>query len=39
LRTLARYVLEIPDLAGLEPDPVTALNTVFAHLQRGWPDL
>ena len=39
LRALARYVLEIPDLASTEPDPLTALNTVFAHLQRGWPDL
>lgn len=39
LRALVRYVLEIPDLAGTEPDPATALDTVFAHLQRGWPDL
>jgi AcrR family transcriptional regulator len=39
LRALARYVLDIPDLAGLEPDPREALDTVFAHLQRGWPDL
>jgi hypothetical protein len=39
LRTLARYVLEIPDLTGLEPDPRAALDTVFAHLRRGWPDL
>lgn len=39
LRLVARYVLEIPDLAGTEPDPVGALDTAFAHLERGWPDL
>jgi AcrR family transcriptional regulator len=39
LRLLARYVLEIPDLAGIEPDPPTALDAAFTHLQRGWPDL
>lgn len=39
LRLLARYVLEIPDLAGTEPDPTAALDTAFAHLKRGWPDL
>jgi len=39
LRALVRYVLDIPDLTGLEPDPRAALNTVFAHLQRGWPGL
>jgi AcrR family transcriptional regulator len=39
LRLLARYVLEIPDLAGTEPDPPAALDTAFTHLQRGWPDL
>jgi AcrR family transcriptional regulator len=39
LRLLARYLLEIPDLAGTEPDPPTALDTAFTHLQRGWPDL
>ncbi|MBB5957033.1 AcrR family transcriptional regulator [Saccharothrix tamanrassetensis] len=39
LRLLARYVLEIPDLAGTEPDPRAALDTAFTHLQRGWPDL
>ncbi|GLY70954.1 TetR/AcrR family transcriptional regulator [Amycolatopsis taiwanensis] len=39
LRLLARYVLEIPDLAGTEPDPTAALDTAFAHLQRGWPSL
>ena len=39
LRLLARYVLEIPDLAGTTPDPTAALDTAFAHLRRGWPDL
>lgn len=39
LRLLARYVLEIPDLAGTEPDPPAALATAFTHLDRGWPDL
>lgn len=39
LRLLARYVLEIPDIAGTEPDPTAALDAAFAHLQRGWPDL
>jgi hypothetical protein len=39
LRLLARYVLEIPDLAGTEPDPTAALDTASAHLRRGWPDL
>ncbi len=37
LRVLARYVLEIPDLASLEPDPRRSLDTVFEHLRRGWP--
>lgn len=39
LRLLARYVLEIPDLAGAEPDPTAALDVAFAHLRCGWPDL
>ncbi|WP_181774867.1 TetR/AcrR family transcriptional regulator [Amycolatopsis pittospori] len=38
-RLLARYVLEIPDLAGTEPDPPAALDAAFAHLRRGWPGL
>jgi AcrR family transcriptional regulator len=38
-RLLARYVLEIPDLAGVEPDPAAALTAAFAHLRLGWPDL
>lgn len=39
LRQLARYVLEIPDLAGTEPDPPAALTAAFARLHRAWPDL
>jgi AcrR family transcriptional regulator len=39
LRLLARYVLEIPDIAGSESDPPAALGAAFVHLQRGWPDL
>ncbi|WP_370948796.1 TetR/AcrR family transcriptional regulator [Amycolatopsis sp. cg5] len=39
LRLLARYVLEIPDIAGTEPDPPAALDTAFTHLRRGWPKL
>ena len=39
LRLLARYVLEIPDIAGTEPDPPSALEAAFVHLRRGWPDL
>jgi len=37
LRALARFVLEIPDLAGREPDARKALVEVFAHLRLGWP--
>ncbi|MHA6616455.1 TetR/AcrR family transcriptional regulator [Pseudonocardia sp. DLS-67] len=39
LRLLARYVLEIPDLAGTERDPTAALDAAFSHLRLGWPDL
>ncbi|MEV0680081.1 TetR family transcriptional regulator [Actinosynnema sp. NPDC050436] len=39
LRLLARYVLEIPDLAGPAADPRAALDTAFTHLRRGWPGL
>jgi AcrR family transcriptional regulator len=39
LRQVARYVLEIPDLAGTEPDPPAALTAAFARLQRAWPEL
>ncbi|GAB3870992.1 TetR/AcrR family transcriptional regulator [Kibdelosporangium lantanae] len=38
-RLLARYVLEIPDLAAVEPEPAAALAAAFAHLRLGWPDL
>ncbi|MGV9771749.1 TetR/AcrR family transcriptional regulator [Streptosporangium sp. NPDC003464] len=37
VRALARYVLEIPDLAGMEPDPRAAMNAVFDLLESGWP--
>ncbi|MCK2242092.1 MULTISPECIES: TetR/AcrR family transcriptional regulator [unclassified Crossiella] len=39
LRLLARYVLEIPDLAARADDPRAALDTAFAHLERGWPGI
>jgi hypothetical protein len=39
LRLVARYVMEIPDLAGTEPNPPAALDAAFTHLQRGWPGL
>lgn len=38
VRALARYVLEIPELAGAEPDPSAALNAVFDLLESGWPE-
>ncbi|RSM59115.1 transcriptional regulator [Amycolatopsis sp. WAC 01376] len=37
VRLLARYVLEVPDLAGAEPDPAAALDAAFVFLRRGWP--
>lgn len=39
LRLLARYVVEIPDLAGTAPDARSALDVAFDHLERGWPGL
>jgi AcrR family transcriptional regulator len=39
LRLLARYVLEIPDVAGTAPNARAALEIAFEHLARGWPDL
>ena len=39
LRLLARYVLEIPDLAGTAEDAPAALDIAFEHLKRGWPGL
>lgn len=38
LRALVSYVLEIPALAGREPDPLHALNAIFDLLQTGWRD-
>ncbi|WP_455432757.1 acyl-CoA-like ligand-binding transcription factor [Streptosporangium soli] len=38
VRALARYVLEIPELAGTEPDPLAALNAIFDLLASGWPE-
>ncbi|TDD60499.1 TetR/AcrR family transcriptional regulator [Actinomadura rubrisoli] len=38
VRALARYVLEIPDLAGLDPDPRASLDAIIALLERGWPE-
>ncbi|MDO8186031.1 TetR family transcriptional regulator [Conexibacter sp. JD483] len=35
-RALARYALEIPDVAGDAPDPRAALESLFARLRRGW---
>jgi hypothetical protein len=32
---VARYVLEIPQFVGDEPDPRHALNAVFDLLERG----
>jgi AcrR family transcriptional regulator len=37
-RALARYVLEIPELAGTDPDPRASLEAIFDLLQRGWAD-
>ena len=34
-RAVARYVLEIPQFLGDEPDPRAALDAVFALLERG----
>jgi len=38
VRALARYVLEVPDLASREPDPLSALTAIFTLLQTGWHD-
>ncbi|GAA2144218.1 TetR/AcrR family transcriptional regulator [Actinomadura napierensis] len=35
-RALARYVLEVPELAGEAPDPCAALQEIFEHLESGW---
>ncbi|MQY22552.1 TetR/AcrR family transcriptional regulator [Nocardia macrotermitis] len=34
-RAIARYVLEIPQFLGDEPDPRAALDAIFALLERG----
>jgi AcrR family transcriptional regulator len=36
-RAAARYVLEIPQFVGDEPDPLAALNAVFDLLESGLP--
>jgi AcrR family transcriptional regulator len=36
-RAAARYVLEIPEFAGHEPDPRAALNAIFDLLEHGLP--
>lgn len=36
LRSLARFILETPDLAAREPSPADALRIVFENLRRGW---
>jgi AcrR family transcriptional regulator len=35
-RALARYVLEIPDLAGMEQAPRAAMDAIFDLLETGW---
>lgn len=36
VRALARYVLEVPELAGTDPDPRASLDAIFDLLERGW---
>ncbi len=36
VRALARYVLEVPDLAAGEADALAALDAVFDLLESGW---
>ncbi|HEX3964311.1 MAG TPA: helix-turn-helix domain-containing protein [Trebonia sp.] len=36
VRALARYVLEVPDLVGMDPDPRASLDAVFTLLAHGW---
>src|SRR5882757_1046495 len=36
VRALARYVLEIPDLASDDPDPRESLDAIFELLETGW---
>lgn len=35
VRAVARYVLEIPEFVGTDPDPQTSLNAVFDLLEHG----
>ncbi|SDB89663.1 transcriptional regulator, TetR family [Sanguibacter gelidistatuariae] len=35
-RALARYVLEIPDIAGMDPNPRESLDAIFDLLTSGW---
>lgn len=37
VRALARYILEIPDLIGMDPDPRASLAAIFGLLAHGWP--
>ena len=37
VRALARYVLEIPDLVGKDPDPRASLDAIIGLLAHGWP--
>lgn len=39
LRAAARYVLEVPGVAGVAADPRGALATIFDRLRAGWPEL
>jgi hypothetical protein len=36
LRSLARFILESPDIAAREPPPEGALRLIFTNLRRGW---
>jgi hypothetical protein len=36
VRALARYVLEIPDIIGMDDDPRAALDAIFGLLATGW---
>ncbi|MEU9116307.1 TetR family transcriptional regulator [Streptomyces sp. NPDC048483] len=39
VRALAHYALAAPRLAGGSPDPVAAVDRIFALLRHGWGDL
>jgi AcrR family transcriptional regulator len=38
VRAVARYALEVPSLASMEPDPRAALAAAFDRLRAGWPE-